>query len=96
MKLSTVTYLIALAGAGLAGGAALAANVAVPADKCAAAWHMASPGGDAIASGADVPVVMNFTMVDSNQDGKIDADEFNKACTSGLVQADEATVKDMQ
>lgn len=96
MKLSTVTYLIALAGAGLASSAALAANIAVPADKCAAAWKMASPGGDAIASGADVPVVLNFTMVDSNKDGKVDADEFNKACSAGLVQADEATVAGMK
>jgi hypothetical protein len=96
MKRSTVTYLIALAGAGLIGSAAFAANVVVPKEKCEAAWKMASPGGDAIAGGADVPVVMNFTMVDSNKDGKIDADEFNKACTSGLVQADEATVANMK
>jgi hypothetical protein len=96
MKLSTVTYLIALAGAGLAGTAAFAANVAVPADKCDAAWHMASPGGDAIASGASVPLVLDFTMVDSNKDGSIDKDEFNKACAAGQVQADESTVNDMK
>jgi hypothetical protein len=35
-------------------------------------------------------------MVASNKDGAVDADEFNKACSAGLVQADEATVKDMQ
>jgi hypothetical protein len=40
--------------------------------------------------------VLNFTMVDSNKDGKVDADEFNAACTAGLVQADEATVADMK
>ena len=57
---------------------------------------MASPGGDAIASGADVPVVLNFTMVDTSKDGKVDADEFNKACTAGLVQADEGTVANMK
>jgi hypothetical protein len=96
MKLSTVTYLMVLAGAGLAGTAALAANVVVPKEKCDAAWHMASPNGDTIANGASVPVVLNFTMVDSNKDGAIDADEFSKACSSGLVQADEATVKDMK
>ena len=96
MKLSTPTYLMVLAGASLVASVALAANVAVPKEKCAAAWKMASPGGDAIASGADVPVVLNFTMVDSNKDGKVDADEFNKACTAGLVQADEATVANMK
>jgi hypothetical protein len=96
MKLSTPTYLMVLAGASLVASVALAANVVVPKEKCASAWKMASPGGDAIAGGADVPVVLNFTMVDSNKDGKVDADEFNKACSAGLVQADEATVADMK
>ena len=42
------------------------------------------------------PVVLDFTMVDSNKDGAIDKDEFSKACSSGLVKANEATVKDMK
>lgn len=96
MRRPTVTCLLLLAGVSFAAGPVFAANVVVPKEKCAAAWKMASPGGDAIASGADVPVVINFTMVDSNKDGKVDADEFNKACTAGLVQADEATVADMK
>lgn len=57
---------------------------------------MASPNGDTIANGAAVPVVLDFTMVDSNSDGSIDKDEFSKACSSGLVKANEDTVKDMQ
>jgi hypothetical protein len=96
MKLSTPTYLMVLAGASFAASVALAANVVVPKEKCAAAWKMASPGGDAIAGGADVPVVLNITMVDSNKDGKVDADEFNKACAAGMVQADDATVANMK
>jgi Ca2+-binding EF-hand superfamily protein len=43
-----------------------------------------------------VPLVLDFTMVDTNKDGSIDKDEFNKACSAGLVQTDEATVKDMK
>jgi len=96
MKLSTLTYLMVLAGAGFAGSIAQAADVAVPAEKCAAAWSMASPGGDTLAKDAATPLVLNFTMVDSNKDGAIDKDEFNKACSAGLVSADEATVKDMK
>jgi hypothetical protein len=96
MKFSTVTCLMVLAGASFAGSAAQAANIAVPADKCDAAWSMASPGGDAIAKDAAVPVVLDFTMVDTNKDGAIDQDEFNKACSAGLVQADEATVNNMK
>ncbi|MGD0533393.1 MAG: hypothetical protein ABSA62_14285 [Methyloceanibacter sp.] len=57
---------------------------------------MASPGGDTIAKDAATPLVLDFTMVDSDKDGTIDKDEFNKACSAGLVKADEATVKNMK
>ena len=57
---------------------------------------MASPGGDTMAEGAATPLVLDFTMVDSNKDGAIDQDEFNQACSAGLVKADEATVNDMK
>jgi hypothetical protein len=80
----------------LVAGAAQAANVAVPAEKCDAAWSMASPGGDTLSEGAATPLVLDFTMVDSNKDGAIDQDEFNKACSAGMVKADEATVNDMK
>ena len=96
MRFSTLVYMSVLAAAGVAATMAQAANVAVPAEKCDAAWHMASPNGDTIANGAAVPVVLDFTMVNSNSDGAIDQDEFNKACSSGLVKADENTVKDMK
>jgi hypothetical protein len=56
-----------LTGAGFAGSGAQAADVAVPPEKCKAAWSMASPGGDTIAKGAVTPVVLDFTMVDSNK-----------------------------
>jgi Ca2+-binding EF-hand superfamily protein len=42
------------------------------------------------------PFVLNFAMMDSNNDGAIDQDEFSKACSAGLVKADEATVNDMK
>ena len=79
-----------------ASSAAHAANVAVPPEKCNSAWSMASPGGDTIAKGAATPFVLDFTMVDTDKDGTIDKDEFNKACSAGLVKADEATVKNMK
>lgn len=82
--------------AGLASGVARAADVAVPADKCDAAWSMASPNGDTIAKDSATPFVLNFTMVDANGNGAIDQAEFGKACSAGLVKADEATVNDMK
>jgi hypothetical protein len=96
MRTLTLTSLAFLVGAGFAGSVAQAADMAVPAEKCNAAWTMASPGGDTIAKGAAVPVVLDFTMVDTNADGAIDKDEFNKACSAGLVKADEATVAKMK
>ncbi len=88
--------MLAIAATGLATGGALAANVPVPAEKCNAAWTMASPNGDTIAKGADVPFVLDFTMVDSNSDAVIQADEFNKACSAGKVKANQATVDNMK
>jgi hypothetical protein len=88
--------MLAIAATGLAAGGALAATVPVPAEKCNAAWTMASPNGDTIAKGADVPFVLDFMMVDSNNDAAIQADEFNKACSAGKVQANQATVDNMK
>jgi hypothetical protein len=68
----------------------------VPAEKCNAAWAMASPNGDTLSKGADVPFVLDFTMVDSNKDAAIQADEFNKACSAGKVKANQATVDNMK
>jgi hypothetical protein len=96
MRMITLTSLTLLFAASGLAGSAFAADVAVPAEKCDAAWSMASPNGDAVAKDAAIPFVLNFTMVDSNKDGAIDADEFNKACSAGEVKADEATVNDMK
>jgi hypothetical protein len=86
----------ALAASGFVSVAAHAANTPVPGEKCNAAWEMASPNGDTIAKGKDVPFVLDFTMVDSDNDATISADEFNKACAAGKVQADAATVQNMK
>jgi len=81
---------------GVTATCALAATIPVPQEKCNAAWTMASPNGDTLSKGASVPFVLDFTMVDSNKDSAITADEFNKACSSGQVKANEATVNNMK
>ena len=96
MKLVNLTCLAGMLAIGFGSSVVLAADMAVPADKCDTAWSMASPGGDTISKGANVPFVMDFTMVDSDNSGDISKDEFNKACSAGMVKADEATVKDMK
>lgn len=96
MKLNTLTFATALAAAALSASSAFAANVPVPSEKCNAAWEMASPNGDTISKGANVPFVLDFTMVDSNSDAVIAADEFSKACAAGKVKANQATVDNMK
>jgi hypothetical protein len=96
MRRHVRTTALALAIATSTAGAALAAKIPVPAEKCNAAWAMASPNGDSISNGQNVPFVLNFTMVDTNKDAVIQADEFNKACSDGKVQADEATVHNLK
>jgi hypothetical protein len=96
MRRHVLMLTFALTATGLTAGGAFAATVPVPSEKCNAAWEMASPNGDTISKGADVPFVLDFTMVDSNNDATIQADEFNKACSAGKVKADEATVHNMK
>jgi len=80
-------------GLGLA--AAHADDKPMDADACKRAWSMASPNGETLSKDKATDYVLNFTMVDSNKDAMIDADEFSAACAKGEVKADAATVKDM-
>ena len=96
MKSHAQMLAVALAVAGLTSGSALAATIPVPSEKCDAAWELASPNGDTLSKDANVPFVLDFTMVDSDSDALIHADEFNKACLAGKVKANEAVVKKMK
>jgi hypothetical protein len=98
MKLANLVCITALLGLGL-GGTAQAANKAgapIDAETCKAAWTLASPNGDTISQGEAVPYVVNFSMVDTDGDGKISADEFSKGCKQGLIKADSTTAKEME
>jgi EF hand len=66
-------------------------------DQCKSVWTMASPNGDTLSQDKATPYVINFHMVDSDNDGTIDANEFKAACAKGMIQrGDASTVKDMQ
>ena len=88
-KLTTLTCLAGVLAMGLGAGVAQAD------EACDNAWRMASPDGKTISEGQTVDYVLNFTMVDTNEDGKLDQDEFGKACGKGLIKADAVTEKDM-
>jgi hypothetical protein len=95
----TRTTVLLAASILLSAGAAVAENNPAPMDdaKCEAQWTMASPNGDTLSKDKAAPYVLNFTMVDSNADGKISAVEFKKGCAAGQIKsADRATTKDMQ
>jgi hypothetical protein len=47
---------------------------------------MASPNGATISQNQAVPYIVNFAMVDTDNDGTIDANEFKAACGKGMVK----------
>jgi hypothetical protein len=64
-----------------------AAEKAAPLDdaQCNAAWTIVSPNGAAISKDQPVPSIVDFTMVDTNEDATIDADEFKAGCAAGWI-----------
>jgi hypothetical protein len=96
MKLVTLTCLAGMVALGFAGAAHAAQGKPLNSTECNKAWSMASPNGETLDQGKAVDYVINFTMVDSNKDGQISKDEFDSACSKGMVKADTATTKDME
>ena len=84
MRLTLLTVAIVLTGAATGAGAA---EKGAPLDdaQCKAAWTIVSPNGAAISQGETVPSIIDFTMVDTNKDATIDADEFKAACAAGWI-----------
>jgi hypothetical protein len=54
--------------------------------KCEAVWSMTEREGDTLSEGKAAPFIVNFKIVDANNDGKITQDEFKDGCKKGLVQ----------
>jgi hypothetical protein len=96
--MKTRILLVATASAIFAFAANTASAVEVLDDaQCDAAWTMASPHGDAISKDQAVPYVIDYTMVDSDADGTISAEEFKKGCAAGAVKAaNDAQTKEME
>jgi hypothetical protein len=97
MKLATLASMALLLSAGSAFAQATPNSMSagrpsavLNADQCKAVWTMASPDGATLSKDKAVPYVVNFTMVDTDNDGTIDADEFMAACGKGMVQASHA------
>ena len=111
MKTTTLTFVALLVSAGYAFAGAGAPvpegsqtppasgrpSAALDDATCQSVWKMASPNGDTVSKDKAVPYVVNFQMVDTDNDGKIDAAEFKAACGKGWIQkSDASTVNQMK
>jgi hypothetical protein len=97
MKLATLTSVVLLLSAGYALAQATPNSMSsgrpsavLNPDQCKAVWTMASPDGATLSKDKAVPYVVNFTMVDTDNDGTIDANEFMAACGKGMIQSSKA------
>jgi hypothetical protein len=91
MKLAILICMILLIGAGCmctASGAQAASTRGPVLDdaKCQTIWTMASPNGATISKDKALPYVIDFTVVYTNNDGAIDANEFKVGCQGGWVK----------
>ena len=59
---------------------------------CQNVWKEASPDGDTLSGDMALPYIVNFAMVDTDQDGKISLAEFKTACGKGWVQSADASI----
>ena len=86
MRLAILTCAIVLIGAATG---AQAATKGKPLDdaQCKATWTIVSPNGAAISKDKPVPSIIDWTMVDTNKDAMIDADEFKAGCAAGWIAA---------
>lgn len=84
MRLAILTCMTVLIGAA---NYAQAADKGAPLDdaQCKAAWTIVSPNGAAISKDKTVPSIVDFTMVDTNKDATVDADEFKAGCAAGWI-----------
>jgi len=56
--------------------------------KCQQAWKAAGPEGNSLSENAARPYILNFAAVDTSNDRKISADEWQAGCNKGWVSAD--------
>jgi hypothetical protein len=54
--------------------------------KCKAVWGVTEREGDLLVADKAAPFIVNFEMVDTNKDGKVNQDEFTQGCKNGWVQ----------
>lgn len=99
MKTTVMTCLLLLCGSGYAFAGPGSGEPRSPADapsgrpsevmddaKCTQLWSMTEREGDTLSKGKAAPFVVNFEMVDADDDGKLSESEFKEGCKKGMVQ----------
>jgi hypothetical protein len=84
MKISALVCGMVLIGTGYA----LAAHKGQPLDDatCRSTWSMVSPNGARISKDRAGPYIIDFSIVDTDHDGTVDANEFTAACQAGWIK----------
>ena len=87
MRLATLVVVLV----GIAVGAQVAAKPGKPGSgmtdaKCQATWIAVSPNGAAISKDKFAPYTVDFTTLDTDNDGIIYANEFMAGCKGGLIK----------
>ena len=54
--------------------------------KCEEVWNQTDREGDTLSMGKAAPFVVNFALLDTNDDGKLTEAEFKEGCKKGLIQ----------
>jgi hypothetical protein len=75
---------------GVASGT-LAADVHLAEGTCEALWPIMAPDGLTLSEDNVGPFIVDFTKIDTNKDGLIDAAEFQVGCRAGLVKPPQPT-----
>ena len=86
-----LAILVVIVLVGIASGAQAAAKPGKPGSgmtdaKCQATWNAVSPNGGAISKDKFAPYTVDFTTLDTDNDGIMNANEFMAGCKGGLIK----------
>jgi hypothetical protein len=88
MKRTTVTILTLLLSSTYGVAAENSPGPVLDPAQCTAVWSITERDGDTLTEEKARPFIVNFTMVDTDGDGRITQEEFQKACKGGLVKSE--------
>jgi hypothetical protein len=88
MKHTTFAVLAVVLCSGHALAASDTPGPALDPAQCTAVWSLTEREGDSLSEGKARPFIVNFRMVDTNRDGQITQEEFQKGCRGGWVKSE--------